>query len=46
MKIKLAKSDIIHFVGYGGIVKSGLTLIITGKVVKVPVSDIVNKKNI
>ena len=31
MKIKLAKSELIHFVGIGGIGMSGLALIMKGK---------------
>ena len=34
MKIKLAKSEIIHFIGMGGIGMSGLSLIMKGKVLK------------
>ena len=46
MKIKLAKSEIIHFVGIGGIGMSGLSLIMKGKGFKVQGSDITNNKNI
>ena len=46
MKIKLAKSEIIHFVGIGGIGMSGLTLIMKGKGFKVQGSDISSNKNI
>ena len=46
MKIKLAKSEIIHFVGIGGIGMSGLSLIMKGKGFKVQGSDIANNKNI
>ena len=46
MKIKLAKSEIIHFVGIGGIGMSGLSLIMKGKGFKVQGSDISNNKNI
>ena len=46
MKIKLAKSEIIHFVGIGGIGMSGLSLIMKGKGFKVQGSDILNNKNI
>jgi UDP-N-acetylmuramate--alanine ligase len=46
MKIKLAKSEIIHFVGIGGIGMSGLSLIMKGKGFKVQGSDVVNNKNI
>ena len=46
MKIKLAKSEIIHFVGIGGIGMSGLSLIMKGKGFKVQGSDITKNKNI
>ena len=46
MKIKLAKSEIIHFVGIGGIGMSGLSLIMKGKGFKVQGSDIAINKNI
>ena len=46
MKIKLAKSEIIHFVGIGGIGMSGLSLIMKGKGFKVQGSDIANNKKI
>ena len=46
MKIKLAKSEIIHFIGIGGIGMSGLSLIMKGKGFKVQGSDIVSNKNI
>ena len=46
MKIKLAKSELIHFVGIGGIGMSGLALIMKGKGFKVQGSDILNNKNI
>ncbi len=46
MKIKLAKSELIHFVGIGGIGMSGLSLIMKGKGFKVQGSDIANNKNI
>ena len=45
MKIKLAKKEIIHFIGIGGIGMSGLALII-GQGFKVQGSDIINNKNI
>ena len=38
MKIKLAKSEIIHFIGIGGIGMSGLSLIMKGKGFKVQVA--------
>ena len=46
MKIILAKSEIIHFVGIGGIGMSGLSLIMKGKGFKVHGSDISSNKNI
>ena len=46
MKIKLAKSEIIHFIGIGGIGMSGLSLIMRGKGFKVQGSDLSHNKNI
>jgi len=46
MKIKLAKSELIHFVGIGGIGMSGLALIMNDLGFKVQGSDISNNKNI
>jgi len=46
MKIELARTEIIHFVGIGGIGMSGLSLIMKGKGFKVQGSDIVLNKNI
>tara|TARA_B100000900_G_C20564496_1_gene710417 strand:- start:372 stop:1766 length:1395 start_codon:yes stop_codon:yes gene_type:complete len=46
MKIKLAKKEIIHFIGIGGIGMSGLSLIMKGQGFKVQGSDIDNNKNI
>ncbi len=46
MKIKLAKSEVIHFVGIGGIGMSGLSLIMKGKGFRVQGSDISSNKNI
>jgi UDP-N-acetylmuramate--alanine ligase len=46
MKIKLAKSEIIHFIGIGGIGMSGLSLIMKGKGFKVQGSDLASNKNI
>tara|TARA_B100000767_G_scaffold263727_1_gene277804 strand:+ start:376 stop:1773 length:1398 start_codon:yes stop_codon:yes gene_type:complete len=46
MKIKLAKKEIIHFIGIGGIGMSGLSLIMKGQGFKVQGSDIANNKNI
>ena len=45
MKIELAKNEIIHFVGIGGIGMSGLSLIMKGKGFKVQGSDISYNKN-
>jgi len=45
MQIKLAKSEIIHFLGIGGIGMSGLSLIMKGKGFKVQGSDIIKNKN-
>ena len=46
MKIELAKTEIIHFVGIGGIGMSGLSLIMKGMGFKVQGSDVSNNKNI
>jgi len=46
MNIKLAKSELIHFVGIGGIGMSGLSLIMKSKGFKVQGSDISINKNI
>ena len=46
MKIELAKTEVIHFVGIGGIGMSGLTLIMKGMGFNVQGSDISNNKNI
>ena len=46
MNIKLAKEEIIHFVGIGGIGMSGLALIMKGLGFKIQGSDIANNKNI
>tara|TARA_B100001173_G_scaffold173943_1_gene150143 strand:+ start:1756 stop:3150 length:1395 start_codon:yes stop_codon:yes gene_type:complete len=46
MKIELAKTEVIHFVGIGGIGMSGLSLIMKGKGFKVQGSDISENKNI
>ena len=40
MKIKLARSEVIHFVGIGGIGMSGLALVMKGMGFKVQGSDI------
>ena len=46
MKIKLAKTEIIHFIGIGGIGMSGLSMIMQGKGFKVQGSDLIVNKNI
>jgi len=46
MKIELAKTEIIHFVGIGGIGMSGLSLIMKGMGFNVQGSDIIKNKNI
>ena len=46
MQIEIAKTEIIHFVGIGGIGMSGLSLIMKGKGFKVQGSDIISNKNI
>ena len=46
MKINLGKTELIHFVGIGGIGMSGLALIMSGLGFKVQGSDISNNKNI
>ena len=46
MKIELAKKEIIHFIGIGGIGMSGLSIIMKEKGFKVQGSDISNNKNI
>ena len=46
MKIKLAKKEIIHFIGIGGIGMSGLSLIMNEKGFRVQGSDILTNKNI
>ncbi len=46
MKIELAKNEIIHFIGIGGIGMNGLSLIMKGKGFKVQGSDIASNKNI
>ena len=46
MKIELAKTEVIHFVGIGGIGMSGLSLIMKGMGFNVRGSDISNNKNI
>ena len=46
MKIELAKKEIIHFIGIGGIGMSGLSLIMKSKGFNIQGSDIVSNKNI
>ena len=46
MKIELAKTEIIHFVGIGGIGMSGLALIMKSMGFNVQGSDILIGKNI
>jgi len=46
MKIELAKTEIIHFVGIGGIGMSGLALIMNGMGFNVQGSDVLINKNI
>ena len=46
MKINLGKTELIHFVGIGGIGMSGLALIMNSLGFKVQGSDISNNKNI
>ena len=46
MKIKLAKTEVIHFIGIGGIGMSGLSLVMKGKGFKVQGSDLFLNKNI
>ena len=46
MKIEIAKKEVIHFIGIGGIGMSGLSLIMKGKGFKIQGSDISNNKNI
>jgi len=45
MKIELAKTEIIHFIGIGGIGMSGLALIMKGMGFKIQGSDISLNKN-
>ncbi len=46
MKIELAKTEIIHFVGIGGIGMSGLALIMKNMGFKIQGSDVSYSKNI
>ena len=45
MKIELAKTEIIHFIGIGGIGMSGLALIMRGMGFKIQGSDISFNQN-
>ena len=46
MKIELAKTKIIHFIGIGGIGMSGLALVMKGMDFKIQGIDISSNKNI
>ena len=46
MNIKIAKTEIVHFVGLGGIGMSGLAIIMSGLGFNVQGSDISNSKNL
>ena len=46
MKIELAKTEVIHFIGIGGIGMSGLSLIMKGMGFNIQGSDITNNRNI
>ena len=46
MKIELAKTEVIHFIGIGGIGMSGLSLIMKSKGFKIQGSDLNLNKNI
>ena len=46
MKINLGKTELIHFVGIGGIGMSGLALIMNGLGFNIQGSDISDNKNI
>ena len=46
MKIELAKTEIIHFIGIGGIGMNGLALIMKGMGFKIQGSDISSNKSI
>ena len=45
MKIELAKNELIHFVGIGGIGMNGLAIIMKGLGFKVQGSDLFSNKN-
>ena len=46
MKINLGKTELIHFIGIGGIGMSGLAIIMNGLGFRVKGSDISDNKNI
>ena len=46
MKIELAQTEIIHFIGIGGIGMSGLALIMKRMGINIQGSDVQNNKNI
>ena len=46
MKIEIAKTETIHFIGIGGIGMSGLSLIMNSKGFNIQGSDISSNKNI
>ena len=46
MKIELAKTEIIHFIGIGGIGMSGLSLVMKAKGFKIQGSDLNLNKNV
>ena len=46
MKIEIAKTELIHFIGIGGIGMSGLSLIMNSKGFNIQGSDISCNKNI
>ena len=46
MEIEIAKKEIIHFIGIGGIGMSGLALIMKSKGFKVQGSDLNSNKNV
>ena len=46
MKVKLGKTEVIHFIGIGGIGMSGLSLIMKSKGFKIQGSDASYNKNV
>ena len=46
MKIELANTEVIHFIGIGGIGMSGLSLIMKAKGFKIQGSDLTFNKNV